>query len=91
MESSALPVMDPLESMAEGNQNVASTFEIGSKSKLDEKHLRLGASFNFRRQTAVTLEPRGIIADYSKQENTLTIWHSHQSPHLVQVLIPFSI
>ncbi len=43
-----------------------------------EKELR------FERQTAMTLEPRGLIADYDPAEGSLTVIHSHQSPHQMQ-------
>ncbi len=48
---------------------------------------RIEATFSFGRQTGVTLEPRGIVADYDDAEDKLTVWHAHQSPHLVHVLL----
>jgi len=32
------------------------------------------------RQSGLTLETRGIIADYNRSDGSLTVWHSHQSP-----------
>jgi aerobic carbon-monoxide dehydrogenase large subunit len=43
-------------------------------------------TFRFGRHTGVTLEPRGIIADYRTSENQLTLYHSHQAPHMIQDL-----
>ena len=40
--------------------------------------------FEFGRQTAVTLEPRTIIADYRAADATLTVHQSHQSPYQMQ-------
>lgn len=44
-------------------------------------------TFNTTRHTAVTLEPRSIVADYDPAERQLTLWHSTQSPHMMQWLI----
>jgi carbon-monoxide dehydrogenase large subunit len=41
-------------------------------------------TFNFHRQTGLSLEPRGLIADYDPGAETLTVYHSHQSPHQMQ-------
>jgi carbon-monoxide dehydrogenase large subunit len=40
--------------------------------------------FDFVRQTGLTLEPRGLIADYDPSVDFLTVYHSHQSPHQMQ-------
>lgn len=36
--------------------------------------------FEFGRQTGVTLEPRGIVADFDPRLQRLTVYHSHQAP-----------
>ncbi len=41
-------------------------------------------TFHFERQTGVTLEPRVILADYSESEDQLTVYLSHQAPHMMQ-------
>jgi carbon-monoxide dehydrogenase large subunit len=41
-------------------------------------------TFNFHRQTGLSLEPRGLIADFDRGAETLTVYHSHQSPHQMQ-------
>jgi carbon-monoxide dehydrogenase large subunit len=43
-------------------------------------------SFRFHRQTAMTLEPRGLIASYDAGDDTLTVHHSHQSPLQMQTV-----
>ena len=43
--------------------------------------------FRFDRQTGVTPEPRAILADYSAAEETLTVHHSGQTPHVMQALL----
>jgi len=40
--------------------------------------------FIIERQTALSLEPRGLIADYDPGGETLTVYHSHQSPFQMQ-------
>lgn len=40
--------------------------------------------FRFHRQAALTLEPRGIVADYDPGADRLTVYHSHQSPFQMQ-------
>lgn len=40
--------------------------------------------FTFGRHTAVTLEPRGIVADFETATRALTIYQSHQAPHQLQ-------
>ena len=41
-------------------------------------------TFRFHRQTGLSLEPRGLIADYDPGGETLTVYHSHQSPYQMQ-------
>jgi carbon-monoxide dehydrogenase large subunit len=43
-------------------------------------------SFHFGRHTAVTLEPRAIIADYNSSEEQLTVYHATQTPYQFQDL-----
>ncbi len=40
--------------------------------------------FIFERQTGFTLEPRGLIADWDRGREALTVHHSHQSPFQMQ-------
>lgn len=42
------------------------------------------ATFHTGRHTGVCLEPRSILATYSKPENQLTVHHSTQAPHMMQ-------
>src|SRR5579862_8869730 len=41
-------------------------------------------TFNFHRQTGLSLEPRGLVADFEPGGETLTVYHSHQSPYQMQ-------
>jgi carbon-monoxide dehydrogenase large subunit len=43
-------------------------------------------TFSFGRHTAVSLEPRAIIADYDRHTQRLTIYTSSQVPHMIQTV-----
>ena len=43
-------------------------------------------TFRFHRHTGVSLETRGILADYDPSEQRLTVHQSHQTPHQQQDL-----
>ncbi len=45
---------------------------------------RISVDLVFNRQTGLTLEPRGLIADYDGGSESLTVYHSHQSPFQMQ-------
>ena len=45
------------------------------------------ADFVFGRHTGVTLEPRSIIADYDPSDESLTVYHSGQSPHMMKAIL----
>jgi carbon-monoxide dehydrogenase large subunit len=42
--------------------------------------------FRFSRHTGVTLEPRGIIAEFEPADGRMTIHHSGQAPHNMQAI-----
>jgi carbon-monoxide dehydrogenase large subunit len=43
-------------------------------------------TFEFGRHTAVSLEPRALLADYDKGTRRLSIWTSSQCPHMIQAV-----
>jgi carbon-monoxide dehydrogenase large subunit len=49
--------------------------------------LKLTESFSAARIAAVPIEPRGCVANFHKGINSLTMWSSTQSPHLVRAVI----
>ena len=87
LEYTELPVISDLRSVNFDNDNIASEFKIGPGVPEKTSATHIEAQFSFERQTGVTLEPRGIVVDYDSISNELTVWQSHQSPHLVQVLL----
>ena len=44
------------------------------------------ATFEFGRHTGVTLEPRSQVAEWNPADQRLTVYHSHQAPHMMQDL-----
>ncbi|MEO7726024.1 MAG: molybdopterin cofactor-binding domain-containing protein, partial [Burkholderiales bacterium] len=45
------------------------------------------ATFHTSRHTAVTLEPRSILADFNPAERQLTVYHSTQVPYMMQWIL----
>lgn len=43
-------------------------------------------TYNFGRHTGVTMETRSVLADFSPAESKLTVYQSHQAPHMMQDL-----
>jgi carbon-monoxide dehydrogenase large subunit len=61
------------------------SFERGAPVQAFAKaDLVVEEEFRFERQMALTLEPRGLIADFSPGDGSLTVYHSHQSPFQMQ-------
>jgi aerobic carbon-monoxide dehydrogenase large subunit len=76
------PVIHP-----ELGDNVAFDFTLknGDPSKaFAEADIVIEEELRFERQMAMTLETRGLIADYNPGDESLTIIHAHQSPSQMQ-------
>ncbi len=43
-------------------------------------------TYRFGRHTGVTMEPRSVLADFNPAEQKLTVYQSHQAPHMLQDL-----
>ena len=50
-------------------------------------HRIVEATFVTSRHTAVSVEPRAILADYDPAASHLTVWHSTQVPYMMQWII----
>jgi CO/xanthine dehydrogenase Mo-binding subunit len=59
----------------------------GVDAAMKSAHLVAEDTIHFGRHTGVTLEPRAILADYNRAEESLTVYHSGQSPHMMQGII----
>ena len=67
------------------NLAYAQTIEVGTPdAAFESAHAIVTQDFTFGRHTAVTLEPRNLIADYQASDGTLTVHQSHQSPFQMQ-------
>jgi carbon-monoxide dehydrogenase large subunit len=67
--------------------NVAFDFAIekGEPAKaFADADVVIEEELRFERQMAMTLEARGLIADFNNGDGTLTVTHSHQSPFQMQ-------
>ena len=88
-------VGDQLQAIAPGapvihaslGDNVAFDFAIekGEPAKaFAEADFVIEEELRFERQTAMTLEARGLIADFNPGDGSLNVTHSHQSPFQMQ-------
>jgi carbon-monoxide dehydrogenase large subunit len=96
IEWQPLPVVgDQLQAIAPGApvihpevpDNVAFDFtlEKGEPAKaFAEADLVIEEELRFERQMAMTLEARGLIADFNPSDGSLTVIHAHQSPFQMQ-------
>jgi aerobic carbon-monoxide dehydrogenase large subunit len=96
IEWEPLPAIgDQLQAIAPGatvihaslGDNVAFDFSIekGDPAKaFAEADVVIEEELRFERQTAMTLEARGLIADFNRGDGSLTVTHSHQSPFQMQ-------
>ncbi len=91
------PVWEPLDALdprrpvvhPEMGDNVAFDFSIdaGDAAKaFADAAVVVEDRFRFERQQAMTLEARGLIADFNPADGTLTVIHAHQSPFQMQDL-----
>ena len=61
------------------------SIEKGEPAKaFAEADLVIEEELRFERQMAMTLETRGLIADFNPGDGSLTVIHSHQSPFQMQ-------
>ena len=88
-------VVDPEAALAPGavpihpelGDNLAFRLELASgdaQAGLDRAEHVVDGDWRFNRHTAVTLEPRAILADYDASENRLTVHQSTQTPYQMQ-------
>jgi len=88
-------VADQLQAIAPGapvihpelGDNVAFDFSIekGNPAKaFAEADVVIEENLRFERQMAMTLEARGLIADFNAGDGSLTVIHAHQSPFQMQ-------
>lgn len=93
-----LPVVDNMETALapetpvihpELGDNLCFTKKIdtgGVEQAMAEADLVVEETYRFGRVTGVTMEPRSLLADYQPAESQLTVYQSHQAPHMMQDL-----
>src|SRR6266571_5576657 len=59
----------------------------GVDAAIKAAHLVVEDTIRFGRHTGVTMEPRAILADYNRAEESMTVYHCGQSPHMMQGII----
>src|SRR5438046_4780660 len=59
----------------------------GVDAAMSGAHLVVEDTIRFGRHTGVTMEPRAILADYNRAEESITVYHCGQSPHMMQGII----
>jgi CO/xanthine dehydrogenase Mo-binding subunit len=59
----------------------------GVDAAMKSAHTVVEDTLVFGRHTGVTNEPRSILADYNRADETMTVYHSGQSPHMMQGII----
>src|SRR5437899_2470343 len=59
----------------------------GVDAAMESAHLVVEDTIRFGRHTGVTMEPRAILADYNPAEESMTVYHCGQSPHMMQGII----
>ncbi|HYU27305.1 MAG TPA: xanthine dehydrogenase family protein, partial [Thermoanaerobaculia bacterium] len=59
----------------------------GVDAAMASAHIVVEDTINFGRHTGVTMEPRAILADYNRAEESMTVYHCGQSPHMMQGII----
>jgi carbon-monoxide dehydrogenase large subunit len=72
---------------AELGDNIAFDFSIthgDPERAFAEADVVIEEELQFARQMAMTLETRGLIADFNPTDETLTVIHAHQSPFQMQ-------
>lgn len=74
---------------ADSESNLAFVTEVArgdAEVALAKADVVVERTFRFHRHTGVSLETRGVIADFEPSERRLTVYQSHQTPHQQQDL-----
>jgi carbon-monoxide dehydrogenase large subunit len=58
----------------------------GVDAAFDAADLVVQQTYRFARHTGVTMETRSVLADFDPADSKLTVYQSHQAPHMMQDL-----
>ncbi len=85
MDAALAPESPVIHASLGDNLAFGHVIEVGEGTRaFDGAAVVVAHEFEFGRQTAVTLEPRTVIADYDAADASLTVHQSHQSPFQMQ-------
>src|SRR5258706_3119875 len=59
----------------------------GVDAAMKSAHLVVEDTIGFGRHTGVTMEPRAILPDYNRADESMTVYHCGQSPHMMQGIV----
>ncbi len=97
IDAAAAPDAAKTNTQLNSNLGLDHVFKTGDPHvAFDQAAVVVEHEFRFARQTGVTLEPRGIIADFDPRTRKLTVQHSHQVPNQMREIfaaqfdLPFS-
>jgi aerobic carbon-monoxide dehydrogenase large subunit len=72
--------------------NIAYTHAVSGGSDIDDAFRRADRIIKHRlyhqRLTPMPIEPRAVVASYSRGDATLTVWSATQVPHYLRTLLP---
>ena len=91
-------VVDAAEAVASGSaavydgwpDNIVGTFEVAMGDvdrAISTADVVVSRRFRIGRQTAASLEPRGVLGEWDSRSKELVLWTSTQSPHIVRDFI----
>ncbi|MEO8837686.1 MAG: xanthine dehydrogenase family protein molybdopterin-binding subunit [Herbaspirillum sp.] len=87
IETALLPETPVIHPDLGDNLCFAKTIDTGGVDKaFEQADLVVEETYRFGRVTGVTMEPRSVLADFDPSERKLTVYQSHQAPHMMQDL-----
>jgi carbon-monoxide dehydrogenase large subunit len=87
METALQPTTPVIHPELGNNLCFTKTIDTGNVDQaMAEADLVVEETYRFGRVTGVTMEPRSLLADYQPAEGKLTVYQSHQAPHMMQDL-----
>jgi len=87
METALLPETPVIHPELGDNLCFTKTIDTGDvEEAMARADLVVEETYRFGRVTGATMEPRSVLADFQPADNRLTVYQSHQAPHMMQDL-----
>lgn len=87
METALLPETPVIHPELGDNLCFTKTIDTGSVDEaFAQADVVVEETYRFGRVAGVTMEPRSVLADFNPSERKLTVYQSHQAPHMMQDL-----